>query len=243
MRRRFVYLVLAAFMVLAAGASSTFAARGNGQLGYVFNGKLLADAGNSASLHVDVKGGNKAALRKMIGQGADQYFAVDSHTQYIRWSHGVPSVVDESNLVAGDVVSVNVRAAGNASLAQIESAPASRVADSGPTPGHANRPLWLFIGALNASPANDKLTLHIQSGNWLALRKMLGEPLDETFSYGDRTVFTLWRDGVPTAISPSELKVGDRISVRIRAPRSDSLQQAEQVPASHIGDHEPNLAS
>jgi hypothetical protein len=44
-------------------------------------------------------------------------------------------------------------------------------------------------------------------------------------------------------ISPSQLKVGDRISIRVRAPRSYSLQQAEQVPANHIGDHEPNTPS
>ena len=243
MRRRFVYLVLAAFVLLAAGASSTFAAHRSGELVYVFNGKLLADAGNSSALSVEVKGGSKAALRKLIGQGADQHFAVDSHTQYLRWSHGVPTVVNESNLVAGDVVSVNVRAARSASLAQIESAPAARVADSGPTPGRAKRPLWLFIGALSAPPANGNLTLHVQSGNWLALKKMLGQPLDETFSYNNRTIFLLWRDGKPTVISPSELKAGDRISVRIRAPRSDSLQQAEQVPASHVGDREPKLPS
>jgi hypothetical protein len=39
------------------------------------------------------------------------------------------------------------------------------------------------------------------------------------------------------------LKVGDRISIRVRAPRSSSLQQAEQVPANHVGDHEPNTPS
>ncbi|HEX6491542.1 MAG TPA: hypothetical protein VF002_09260 [Gaiellaceae bacterium] len=243
MRRRFVYLVLAALIVLAAGASSTFAAHRGAQLAYVFNGKLLADAGSSSALSVEVKGGNKPALRKLIGQGADQRFAVDSHTQYLRWSHGVPAVVDESNLVAGDIVSVNVRAARAASLDQIEAAPATRVADSGPTPGRAHGALWLFVGSLNAAPADGKLTLHIQSGNWLALKKMLGQPLDESFSYGSRTIFLRWQDGKPTVISPSQLQVGDRISVRIRAPRSDSLQQAEQVPASHVGDREPKLPS
>ena len=88
--------------------------------------------------------------------------------------------------------------------------------------------------------ANGKLSIHVQSGNWLGLRKMLGQPLDESFSYGNRTIFLLWRSGSPSVISPSQLKVGDRISIRIRAPRIDSLQQAEQVPATHIGDHEPH---
>jgi hypothetical protein len=240
MRRRFFYVVLAALLLLAVGASTTLAAHRAGQQTFVFRGRLLADADNSSSLYVKVHGGSKPALRKLVGQAADQRFAVGSGTQYLRWSHGVPTVVSESDLAAGDVVSLSVRADRGASLAQIESTPASRVADEGSAPGHADRPLWLLIGTLDAPAANGKVTIHVQSGNWLGLRKMLGQPLDESFSYGNRTIFILWRDGVPTVISPSQLKVGDRISVRVRAPRSDSLQQAEQVPAGHIGDHEPN---
>jgi hypothetical protein len=241
MRRRFTYVVLAALVLLAAGASSTFAA--GGEQTYVFNGRLLADAGSSSSLYVDINGGNKPALKKLVGQSDNQYFAVGAGTQYLRWAHGVPTVVAESNLVAGDVVSVQVRAARDASLAQIEAAAALRVADRGPTPGHAGKPLWLFIGTLNGPAAGGKVAIHVQSGNWLALRKMLGQPLDESFSYGNRTIFILWRSGVPTLISPSQLKVGDRISIRIRAPRVDSLQQAELVPATHVGDHEPHTPS
>jgi hypothetical protein len=241
MRRRFTYVVLAALVLLAAGASSTLAA--GGEQTYVFNGRLLADAGSSSSVYVDINGGNKPALKKLVGQSDNQYFAVGAGTQYLRWAHGVPTVVAEWNLVAGDVVSVQVRAARDASLAQIEAAAAFRVADRGPTPGHAGKPLWLFIGTLNSPAAGGKVAIHVQSGNWLALRKMLGQPLDESFSYGNRTIFILWRSGVPTLISPSQLKVGDRISVRIRAPRVDSLQQAELVPATHVGDHEPHTPS
>jgi hypothetical protein len=241
MRRRFTYVVLAALVLLAAGASSTFAA--GGEQTYVFNGRLLADAGSSSSLYVDINGGNKPALKKLVGQSDNQYFAVGAGTQYLRWAHGVPTVVAESNLVAGDVVSVQVRAARDASLAQIEAAAAFRVADRGPTPGHAGKPLWLFIGTLNSPAAGGKVAIHVQSGNWLALRKMLGQPLDESFSYGNRTIFILWRSGVPSLISPSQLKVGDRISIRIRASRVDSLQQAELVPATHVGDHEPHTPS
>jgi hypothetical protein len=239
MRRRLMYVVLAAVVVLAAAASTTFAAGGN--VTYVFNGRLLADAGSSSSLYVDVNGGNRLALRKLVGASDNQNFAVGADTQYLRWSHGVPTVVAESNLTAGDVVSVRVRAARSASLADITSTTAARVADRGPTPGHAGKPLWLFIGTLNAPAANGHVSIHVQSGNWLALRKMLGQPLDQSFGYGNRTIFILWRSGVPTVISPSQLRVGDRISVRIRAPRVDTLQQAEQVPATHIGDHEPHV--
>jgi hypothetical protein len=240
MRRRLTYVLIAALVLLAAGASSTFAARGSGEVTFVFNGHLLADAGSSSSLYVDVNGGNRLALKKLVGLSDNQYFAVDSGTQYLRWSHGVPTVVAESNLVAGDTVSVQVRAPRISTLAQITATAAARVADRGPAPGHPGRPLWLFVGSLNGPAANGKVSIHVQSGNWLALRKMLGQPQDESFSYGPRTIFILWRSGIPTLISPSQLKVGDRISVRIRAPRVYSLQQAEQVPATHIGDHEPH---
>ena len=239
MKRQLLYLALIAVAVLTAGASSTFAARSTGSMLYVFNGRLLADAGNSSALFVDVNGGNRAALRKLIGEGDDQHFAVDGNTEYIRWTHGVPTVVPESNLVAGDRVTVRVRADRSASLAQIEATPARIVADRGPNARFAHRPLWLFIGTLDSPAANHHLTLHIRNGNLLALRAMLGQPLDQTFTYDSATIFVLWHGRVPTVISPSQLKVGDRISVRIRAPRASSLAQVEQVPANHVGDHEP----
>ena len=237
MRRQLVYLALLALTVLTVGASRTFAA--GGMTGYLFSGRLLADAGSSPTLYVDVNGGNRLALKKLIGQGDNQQFAVDSNTQFLRWTHGVPTVVPESNLVAGDRVSVRIRAERSASLAQIEATPAKVVADSGPNPRFAQRPLWLFIGSLDAPAANGHVALHIANGNLRALRAMLGQPVDQTFSYDRHTIFVLWRGRVPTLISPSQLKVGDRISVRIRAPGNSSLGQVEQVPANHVGDHEP----
>lgn len=238
MRRHLLSLGVVALAVLTVAVSGSSAAR-SATISYVFNGRLLADAGNSSSLYVDVNGGNHAALRKLLGQSDDQRFAVDSSTEYLRWSNGVPTVVSESNLAAGDVVSIKVRADRAASLGQIESTPARTVSDRGPKPGHPRQPLWLFVGTLDAPAVADHLSLHIQSGNWLALHAMLGQALDQTFRYDRQTIFVLWQGRVPTVISPSQLKVGDRISVRIRAPRKDSLAQAEQVPANHVGDHEP----
>jgi len=243
MRKQLAYLALVAVAVLTVGTSSTLAARGSGTIQYLFNGRLLADAGNSSSLFVNVKGGNHVALRKLIGQGRTQQFAVGPNTQYIRWTNGVPTVVDESNLVAGDRVSVHVRAARSDSLAQIEATPAWRVADRGPDGRFPHRPLWLFIGRLDAPAANGHFTLHITDGNLRSLRAMLGQPLDQTFTYDGHTVFVLWVGGVPHVISPSQLVVGDRISVRIRAPRAYSLAQVEAVPANHVGDHEPGSSA
>jgi hypothetical protein len=239
MRKNLLYLALVAVAVLTVGASSTLAARGSGTINFMFNGRLLADAGSSTSLFVDVKGGNKPALHKLLGQGRTQQFAVDSNTQYIRWTHGVPTVVPESNLVAGDRVSVNVRAPRSDTLAQIEATPSWRVADRGSEGRFPRRPLWLFIGRLDAPAAGGHFTLHMTDGNHRALKGLLGAALDQTFTYDAHTIFVLWQAGVPQVISPSQMVVGDRISVRIRAPQAYSLGQVEATPANHVGDHEP----
>ncbi|MFL5924159.1 MAG: hypothetical protein ACJ74S_09345 [Gaiellaceae bacterium] len=239
MRRQLFLASLLALTLLTVGTSATLAARGSGNVLYVFNGRLMADAGNSPTIAVDVNGGNRPALRKLVGQSDSANFAVDARTQYLRWTHGVPTVVPESNLLAGDRVSVRILAERRASLAQIETIPARRVADSGPSGRFPRQPLWLFAGTLDRPAAGGHLTLHIGDGNLRALRAMLGQPLDQTFSYDRHTVFVLWQGRVPTVISPGQLHTGDRVTVRIRAPRAFSLVQVEQVPANHVGDHEP----
>jgi len=242
MKRHLFYLGLVAVAVLTVGASASLAAR-NGTARYVFNGRMLADAGNSSSIFVNVKGGNRPALRKLIGQGRTQQFAVGPDTQYIRWTNGQPAVVNEASLVAGDRVTIRIRADRGASLAQIESTPPWRVADRGAQGRWPRQPLWLLVGTLNAPASGGNFSLHVTNGNLLGLRKMLGAPLDQTFTYDSHTIFVLWQHGVPTVIQPGQLVVGDKISVRIRAPRHDSLGQAEAVPANHVGDHEPAFSS
>jgi hypothetical protein len=239
MRRQLFLASLLALALLTVGTSATLAARGSGNVLFVFNGRLIADAGNGSTIAVDVNGGNRRALRKLVGQSDNANFAVDAHTQYLRWTHGVPTVVPESNLLAGDRVSVRVIADRRASLAQIAGTPARRVADFGPSGRFPRQPLWLFKGTLDRPANNGHLMLHIADGNLRALRAMLGQPLDQTFSYDRHTVFVLWQGRVPTVISPGQLHTGDRITVRIRAPHSFSLAQVEQVPANHIADHEP----
>jgi hypothetical protein len=69
---------------------------------------------------------------------------------------------------------------------------------------------------------------------------MLGQSsVDQTFSYDGGTIFLLWQGRVPTVIDPSQLKAGDRITVRVRAARDATLAQVEATGASHVGDHEP----
>ena len=105
------------------------------------------------------------------------------------------------------------------------------------------RPLWLFVGNVAGPQSGGHVALHVTSGNWKALNAMLGQSLDQSFTYDDGTIFLLWQGSVPTVIGPSQLKAGDRITVRIRAPRDASLAQVEATPAAHVGDHEPAPAA
>jgi hypothetical protein len=241
MRFRLVFVALAALAAVGLGATGSIAAGKQGLVEYQFRGELAATPPpNASSLLVDVAGGNQRALRLMIGQPSGQAFAVDANTQYLRWVHGVPTVVQQSNLAEGDQLVVRIRAQRGSTLSQVEASAAKVVADHGQNPGRARKPLWLFQGTLNAlAAANGHLSVHVLDGNHRALKAMLGQAQDQSFAYGRRTVFITWTGRVPELISPSELTVGDRISVRIRARGNSSLAQVEATPANHVGEHEP----
>ena len=239
MKLRLTLALAAAAVACVAfgGAASAQSARHPGQR-YVFNGEVLAAPGtNAGGLSVQVEGGNHAALRALIGSAQNQTFTLDGHTRVLLYSRGVPHVGNTSEIAQGDFVTVVVRAPHNASLQQLDSTPAAAVTDhAGPRGG---RPLWLFSGSVGGPQAGGHIALHVTSGNWKALDAMLGQPVDQTFTYDDGTIFLLWQGGVPTVIGPSQLKAGDRITVRIRAPRNSTLAQVEATPAAHVGDHEP----
>ncbi len=237
-------------LVAAAGAvacvtlvSGAFADRGHvrGQL-FTFRGELLAaPAPDATSLSVQVETGNRRALRALIGASQNQVFTIDTDTEILISAQGVPHVGSVADLQPGHYVTVRIRAAGGSTLQQIESTPAAAAADTA-APG-AHRPLWLFVGTVAGPQSGGTIALHVTSGNWKALQAMLGQPLDQTFAYDSGTIFLLWQARVPTVIDPSELKAGDRITIRIRAPHGDSLAQVETVPAAHVGDHEPSPPS
>ena len=233
-------LILAIATVVCAALVSGAAAdhgNGNGQL-YTFSGELLAAPGpNAGSISLQVETGNSPALRAMIGASQNQVFTVGSGTEVLLWSHGVPHVGSTADLQQGDYVTVNVHAPRGSSLQAIEQQPAGSVSDHAAPRG--GLPLWMFAGSVAGPQSGGTIALHVQSGNWKALQAMLGQPLDQSFAYDDGTIFLLWQGKVPTVIDASQLKAGDRITVRIRAPRADSLAQVEAIPAAHVGDHEP----
>ena len=234
MKHRLLTVLALATVALAALAASA-AAGGKGQL-FQFRGELVG--ASSTSVQLQVEGGNRPALRKMLGQGQVQSFSLGSSTEILVWRKGIPTVGNVTNLDKGDWVQINVRAPKGSSLAQIEATPASIVGDH-LKPGHPKLPLFLYVGTVAGAQAGGHIALHITAGNRLALRSVLGQSPDQMFTYDDDTIFLLWQGKVPTVIDASKLVVGDRIVVRIRAPKGASLSQVTSTAAKHIGDREP----
>ena len=230
-------LATVALSAIALGGAAAAGRDHRGQR-FVFSGEVLAAPGpNAASLSVQVETGNHAALRALIGAAQNQVFTLDGSTRVLLWSRGVPHLGSSGDLHQGDYVTITIRAPYGSTLQQLDATAAAAVADHAAP--RAARPLWLFVGSVAGAQSGGHVALHVTSGNWKALNAMLGQPLDQSFAYDDSTIFLLWQGRVPTVIDPSQLKAGDRITVRIRAPRASSLAQVEATPAAHVGDHEP----
>src|SRR5947209_16615539 len=102
-------------------------------------------------------------------------------------------------------------------------------------------PLYLFRGTLSAV-GSSSVTVHVTGGDRRALRLLIGNSNDQSFAYDGNTIFLLWQGKVPTVIDATKLVAGDRIVVRIRAPKGATLAQVESSAAKHIGDREPATA-
>jgi hypothetical protein len=227
---------LALAVLVGASVAATASGAGKGRL-YQFRGELLSAGAGSVQLQVE--GGNHAGLRAMLGQSQNQTFTLGTKSEILVWRHGVPSVGTVADLKQGDWVNVNVRAQAGATLAEVETHPAGIVGDRVAEPRAPGKPLFLYAGTVAGPQAGGHISLHVRAGNRLALRSLVGQSADQTFSYDEGTIFLLWQGKVPTVIDASKLKAGDRITVRIRAPRRSSLAEIEATPANHVGDHEP----
>jgi hypothetical protein len=232
-----LFLLTAVTALLATSAA--FAGNGNGHanMRYSFLGKLTATPANGG-VSITVEGGNKAALRAMLGQPVTQTFAYGDTTEFLKWSAGRPAVVHAGDLAAGDYVWVHVRAQRGATLSQIEQQQAGIVGDHGATLEKPDKPLYLFRGTLT-SVGSAGVTVHVTGGDHRAMKLLIGSSADQTFSFGGETIFLLWQGKVPTVIDSTKLVVGDKIIVRIRAPKAAALAQVEATAANHIGDREP----
>jgi hypothetical protein len=232
------FIVSIAAALLCAGAATA----GNGPARFLFRfqGQLTATPSNGG-VSITVQGGNKAALRAMLGAPVTQTFAYGSNTEFLKWANGIPTVVQAGDLAGGDYVTVNVRAQRDSDLSAIEQQQAGIVGDHGTTISKPDKPLYLFRGTLT-SVGSSTVTVHITGGDRRALRLLIGSSANQTFTFGGETIFLLWQGKVPTVIDASKLVVGDRLVVRIRAAQGASLGDVESTPASHIGDREPATA-
>ncbi len=230
-------IVLAAVAVALLATGAAFAGNGPAKQRYSFLGKLTATPANG-SLSITVEGGNKAALRAMLGEPVTQTFAYGANTEFLTWANGVPAIVQAGDLSAGDYVWVHVRAERGSSLAEIEQQQAGLVGDHGATLDRPGNPAYLFRGTLT-SATSTAVTVHVTGGDRRAMKLMVGQSADQTFSVGGETIFLLWQGKVPTVIDASKLVVGDRIVVRVHADKGSSLAQIEAAAANHVGDREP----
>jgi hypothetical protein len=227
---------LAVAALACAAVAATATAGSKGRL-FQFRGELLN--ASSTSVQIQVEGGNHAALKAMLGQSQNQAFTVDSSTEFLIWANGVPKVGTVADLKQGDWVNLNVRSKDGSSLADIEANAAGILGDHTTRGNPSPLPLYLYRGAVAGPQANGQIALNVSGGNAHALRTMIGQPSAQTFTYSSDTIFLLWQGKVPTVIDASQLKAGDRITVRVRAAKGSTLAQVEATAAVHVGDHEP----
>jgi hypothetical protein len=230
-------LVATAALVAVLGAASAAPAAGpNGKQLYRYAGEF--ESTNGSTLTLTVENGNRPALRSLLGQSQVQTFLTDSRTVFLRWSHGKPTQVGIGDLAAHDWVTVNVRSDRGASLDTIKATAAATVGDRGQSPAKPTQPLYLFRGTF-VSAGWDKVTIDVKGGNRHALRLMIGQTAQQSFTFGPETVFLHWDHRIPTVIDASMLHAGDRILIRIRAPRGATLAGVEATPARRVADREP----
>jgi len=230
-RKLLVIAALAALCTVGAASAN------NGKVRYSFLGTVTATPSNGG-VSINVEGGNKLALKKMLGAPVTQTFAYGSSTEFLKWAAGVPTIVQPGDLAAGDYVWIHVRAPRNADLAQIEQAQAGIVGDHGKELYKPDKPLYLFRAKLTAAAAGS-VTVEVTGGNHRALRLLVGSSRTQAFATGDSTIYLLWQGKVPSVIDSSKLKVGDSVVVRIRAAAGSTLAQVTGTAAVKVAEHEP----
>jgi hypothetical protein len=209
---------------------------------YAFRGVVVTAPGASATqLQVDVRGGNKIALRQLVGAAQPLIFTVGAKTHYVAEKpSGVPRASSSDRIDAGDPIVLNVWARPRAPLAELLATPARMVDDL----AEAARPkgrLFLFEGrAVAVDTTSHTVTIDVSYGNWRALYAMLGTPVRQTFTYGDDTTFLHWDSGRPHLILPTSIAPGDVLTLRVFSPIWNTpLATLESSVLWRVNDHEP----
>jgi hypothetical protein len=229
-------LFLAAATAALAGVVAATAGAAGGGIAYSFLGKLSA-APSGGHVSISVEGGNRPALRALLGSSVAQTFAYGDKTEFLQWTNGVPKVVQADDLKAGDYVRVNVRAPRGSSLDTIESTAAGLIGDRGTQLNRPDNPDYLFRGTV--ASVGSSVSVDVRGGNRRALRLLLGSSRTQTFAVGDSTIFLHWQGKVPTVTQLADLKAGDKVAIHVRAQAGSTLGQVESTPAARVAEHEP----
>jgi hypothetical protein len=228
--------LVATSVAWAGGPGNAGNAGKGGKALYRYTGQVTSTSASSVT--VTVQNGNHAALRSLIGQSQSQPFTIDAQTVFLKWVKGIPQRIGVGDVAGGDYVTVNVRAARDASLDTIKGTPAAAVGDRGQTLVKPSQPLYLFRGTF-VGTSGGAVTIDVTGGNRHALRLLIGQPARHSFATGEETVFLKWSQRVPTVIDASKLTPGDRIVVRVRAAAGATLQTVEATAAKRVADREP----
>jgi hypothetical protein len=201
---------------LALAGSASAHARG---IAYEFRGTAVVAPGTGASqIQVQVTGGNRLALKALLGAAQPTMFATDARSRWIAVQGNAPLLGASDTVLAGDLVRVVVRAPRHTPLATLVATPAASVTDlSARTRPHGR--LFLFGATLSAIDTNaHTITVDVNFGNWRSLFALLGQPVRQTFTYDANTVFLKWRHGVPIGVVPSIIHAGDPLTLRVFGP-------------------------
>jgi hypothetical protein len=105
MKHRLILTIGLAALVCSAVAATASAGPGGNRL-FQFRGEVVA--ASATSVQITVEGGNRAALRAMLGQSQNETFTLGTTSEVLVWSHGIPKVGTFADLKTNDWVQVNV---------------------------------------------------------------------------------------------------------------------------------------
>jgi hypothetical protein len=183
---------------------------------YEFRGTAVVAPGTGATqIQVQVTGGDRLALKALLGAAQPTTFTADAKTRWIAVQGNTPLLGASDTVLAGDVVRVVVRAPRHTPLATLVATPAASITDVSARTRPAGR-LFLFGATASAIDTTaHTITVDVNFGNWRGLFALLGQPVHQTFAYDANTVFLKWRHGVPIGVVPSVIHAGDPLTLRV----------------------------
>src|SRR5215210_8501464 len=87
-----------AILVLGLLASAAAVAGGPREYNVLYQFRGHLETASATAVSLTVEGGNRIALKKMLGASVDQTFTAGASTEFLKWSKGIPTVVGPGDL-------------------------------------------------------------------------------------------------------------------------------------------------